>query len=63
MITTVWKKKSLKELEYLRGAKGAKPEKEAEQEEPEYASRSPQFERKKYKYLSDREFQTRKPPI
>ena len=63
MITTVWKKKSLKELAKLREKIDINQDEKKKEEEFEYASRSPQFERKKHKYLSDKEFQTKKPPI
>ena len=57
MVTTIWRKKSLKELAKIREKiLGVRTLDDApdEEEEQEYASRSPQFNRKKYKYLSDK---------
>ena len=67
MRMTVWKKKSLKELAKIRekmsGVRRVGEDEEEKEEEPEHASRSPQFDRKKYKYLADKEFSTRKPKV
>ena len=66
MTTTIWRKKTLKELakrrEMLAGVR-VLDDVEDKAEEPEHASRSPQFNRKEYKYLSDKEFHTRKPKV
>ena len=56
MITSVWKKKSDKELAKLREKADFNQDEKKKEGESEYASRSPQFERKKHKYLSDKEF-------
>jgi hypothetical protein len=68
---TIWKKKSAKELEKLRGERAItgfygindnSNNNSEQQPEREFASNAPnQFDRRRFKYLSDKEFQTRKP--
>ena len=60
-IMTIWKKKSYNELQKLRdnsqGLSISRPDIDKKHEEKEYASNAPnQFDRKKYKYLSDKQF-------
>lgn len=69
---TVWRKKSAAELAKLRNNMIAKhplygnlnPEPPQREPEREFASNLPsQFERRKFPYLSDKEFQKKKPKV